>query len=263
MIRRLLIFLGVATIAVGGLSLLSHVWQFGYVGSWASVGLRQSKLWYVWRTSPITDGEGFYVADASGLNRAMYNINTGARFRDKRAGPLVIGMLAAVAYALALPPILRRWTRPAPRWLLTTLVATCALITGLWITSHIVTIAYFGPRAHLRLRDGTVSATLGELGIGGPGWPQGWVVHRWGVSFINSPDYFSWRGGRIMANVPLGALLVLLLVPTIVLVHRARQPGPHHCRRCSYDLTGNISGICPECGTAIADNTASEHAPCP
>ena len=24
-----------------------------------------------------------------------------------------------------------------------------------------------------------------------------------------------------------------------------------HCRKCSYNLTGNISGICPECGTPI------------
>src|SRR5262245_24466128 len=24
-----------------------------------------------------------------------------------------------------------------------------------------------------------------------------------------------------------------------------------HCRRCGYDLTGNTSGVCPECGTAI------------
>lgn len=24
--------------------------------------------------------------------------------------------------------------------------------------------------------------------------------------------------------------------------------GPGQCRRCGYDLTGNISGVCPECG---------------
>ena len=23
-----------------------------------------------------------------------------------------------------------------------------------------------------------------------------------------------------------------------------------HCRKCHYNLTGNTSGICPECGTA-------------
>lgn len=29
-----------------------------------------------------------------------------------------------------------------------------------------------------------------------------------------------------------------------------RRPG--HCLKCDYDLTGNESGVCPECGTAIA-----------
>jgi hypothetical protein len=28
-----------------------------------------------------------------------------------------------------------------------------------------------------------------------------------------------------------------------------RPPG--HCQRCGYDLTGNVSGRCPECGTPI------------
>ena len=30
---------------------------------------------------------------------------------------------------------------------------------------------------------------------------------------------------------------------------------PNTCRQCSYNLTGNTSGICPECGTLIKDNT--------
>jgi hypothetical protein len=31
-----------------------------------------------------------------------------------------------------------------------------------------------------------------------------------------------------------------------------RRPGRGHCRKCFYDLTGNVSGVCPECGTAVA-----------
>jgi hypothetical protein len=30
----------------------------------------------------------------------------------------------------------------------------------------------------------------------------------------------------------------------------------HRCPKCSYSLTGNISGICPECGTAVAKGAA-------
>jgi len=34
---------------------------------------------------------------------------------------------------------------------------------------------------------------------------------------------------------------------------RAKPKGLHgkECRTCGYDLTGNISGVCPECGTSI------------
>ena len=37
-----------------------------------------------------------------------------------------------------------------------------------------------------------------------------------------------------------------------------RKPQPlvtlrHSCRKCGYDLTGNLSGICPECGCEIAN----------
>lgn len=32
-------------------------------------------------------------------------------------------------------------------------------------------------------------------------------------------------------------------------VRRRRRKG--HCQRCGYDLTGNTSGVCPECGERI------------
>jgi hypothetical protein len=30
-----------------------------------------------------------------------------------------------------------------------------------------------------------------------------------------------------------------------------RPKDPDHCQRCDYDLTGNVSGVCPECGTKV------------
>jgi hypothetical protein len=31
-----------------------------------------------------------------------------------------------------------------------------------------------------------------------------------------------------------------------------RKLSVHLCRQCGYDLTGNVTGVCPECGTAIS-----------
>ena len=40
------------------------------------------------------------------------------------------------------------------------------------------------------------------------------------------------------------------IVLAIWLAHR-RRPRPRRCDACGYDLTGNESGVCPECGKAI------------
>ncbi|MCO6438474.1 MAG: hypothetical protein J5J06_15395 [Phycisphaerae bacterium] len=68
------------------------------------------------------------------------------------------------------------------------------------------------------------------------------------------------RGGRIvpitrlLLHVPSWFLLAAGVTPLLLLVaseiRRCRIP-PGHCRKCRYDLTGNTSGICPECGTPI------------
>jgi hypothetical protein len=48
--------------------------------------------------------------------------------------------------------------------------------------------------------------------------------------------------------------VVMSLLGVISLLFAVRFPGkdncaPGHCRKCDYDLTGNRSGTCPECGT--------------
>ena len=51
------------------------------------------------------------------------------------------------------------------------------------------------------------------------------------------------------------ALFALLPLTVVVSSHRklrARRAPESGCPRCGYDLTANISGVCPECGTAVA-----------
>jgi hypothetical protein len=52
-------------------------------------------------------------------------------------------------------------------------------------------------------------------------------------------------------TVPLWLPLLLVAVPTALLWWRDRRFPAGHCQHCGYNLTGNVSGRCPECGQAV------------
>lgn len=76
------------------------------------------------------------------------------------------------------------------------------------------------------------------------------------------PTGYTGPVGMIMAftisrlTVPGGVVVVLILgIHTAMLlreVWRHRHPGGNICGVCGYCLYGNVSGRCPECGTAVA-----------
>ena len=54
--------------------------------------------------------------------------------------------------------------------------------------------------------------------------------------------------------IPLWLPFVVSAIPTAWLWHRDRRRIPRaHCQRCGYDLTGNTSGACSECGEKITE----------
>ena len=71
------------------------------------------------------------------------------------------------------------------------------------------------------------------------------------------------RGGTGMYHIPVWILVVIVGLPTVILWWRDRRPKEGCCKTCKYDLTGNISGICPECGTAIVGTTKTNDATTP
>jgi hypothetical protein len=44
---------------------------------------------------------------------------------------------------------------------------------------------------------------------------------------------------------------VLAILPTVWVIQRRRASSQGHCDKCGYNLTANVTGVCPECGTAV------------
>jgi hypothetical protein len=62
------------------------------------------------------------------------------------------------------------------------------------------------------------------------------------------------RSGQRRIVVPFWAVVLLTApLPAVRLWRRVSRGGfgPGHCRGCGYDLRGNESGVCPECGRAV------------
>ncbi len=65
--------------------------------------------------------------------------------------------------------------------------------------------------------------------------------------------------GTSYPNLSGEAVFLLNAVVTATLWwHDERHLLPGHCQHCGYNLTGNVSGRCPECGTAVGDDKAAD-----
>ncbi len=79
------------------------------------------------------------------------------------------------------------------------------------------------------------------------------VNRAFGGDWWGSFSHIRQQGGHLITLVLPGWLVVLLLsaypVPMLAYGLLRRKPiPPGHCEKCGYNLKGNVSGVCPECG---------------
>lgn len=159
-----------------------------------------------------------------------------------------------------------------------TMVALCALVMLGWVGSWFWRLTWRQPKVMF-------DAWGGQLNLSIPGaYPPGWpskdrlVFYYKGSAvelFVERDTYFrvfaGFPGGRsvgdlsfVCGHIPFWVLFLATFIPT-VLVRRAtvRRRVPGTCVYCEYDLTGNLSGVCPECGspTAVAPQQGARPSP--
>lgn len=69
-----------------------------------------------------------------------------------------------------------------------------------------------------------------------------------------------WGPGGPQVVIPLWIPCVSFTVAAVYFHRKARGPKPGHCRKCQYDLTGNESGVCPECGSSTSSKANGREA---
>ena len=94
-------------------------------------------------------------------------------------------------------------------------------------------------------------------------WHCGYLpVTRVANSLRFAGSVYDYRFTMVRVQSILVALLVVFLTPASWLWWRDRSFPPGMCETCGYDLTGNASGHCPECGAAVPSALALTQQSC-
>jgi hypothetical protein len=156
-----------------------------------------------------------------------------------------------------MPRLQRRW------WILKWAgLVLSLLIVVVWLLSLHWSLDYssaMGRSGFLQM--GITEGSLYRIRLGDdqPSWDGQWSISRNSalpelVELV--PRWYS--GGMIF---PLWIPLLIVAIPTVFLWRRGRRRPPGHCQNCGYNLTGNVSGVCPECGEKIQADEVNKGGP--
>jgi hypothetical protein len=118
-----------------------------------------------------------------------------------------------------------------------------------WVLSHVSAAAQHYPGIEMLGETDIKEATTYSYGRFALGW-----YHD---PYDRPYDEYLTERGVVVPQAWLTAIAAFL--PTIKALHvyrrrlKLRERRTAICRACGYNLTANVSGICPECGTSAAD----------
>jgi hypothetical protein len=80
------------------------------------------------------------------------------------------------------------------------------------------------------------------------------IVRSPGTGYLKKEISVKASNEYVTLRVPLWVIVLGVGLPTAALFWLGRKRiKPGHCAKCQYDLRGNVSGVCPECGTPVAE----------
>jgi hypothetical protein len=127
--------------------------------------------------------------------------------------------------------------------LLCVLIAAAFVVSGWWVLVLQIPTQY-GPAV-------AVSGGLGGV-ILDDMWSAVILAERTGTGL--TPHWRWWNAWEVnwrYIHLPLYAVFAAVAVPTLLVWRFWPKPvRPGNCR-CGYDLRGNESGVCPECGVEV------------
>lgn len=144
---------------------------------------------------------------------------------------------------------------------------TAALLFSLfaWFASIVWTFEYTSESYTIGVADGRgIYYSIGRMDL--PAYSLGFrcsanshgVKESFGFAFKTLPEV-DIKGTIKQVIVPFWPLVTVLAVPTCiswVRWHRNLRRAVGLCSKCGYDLTGNESGVCSECGTPVNAGSA-------
>jgi hypothetical protein len=145
---------------------------------------------------------------------------------------------------------------PITRIIKLSCVLLCIFILGLWCLSLKWGFVYVGKNGlMLQATGGLIYAAASSPNVG-PRWSV--VEPKAGIGFRRPSKWVHPINPTCrMYTVPMWILFFAFLLPSGILVLTDRSPKSsfNDCYTCGYNLFGNISGTCPECGTPIPKKT--------